>query len=82
MKRFLIIGLLSWSCLAQAVDWSDCRRGKLDALSLEQALRKGHMLRGYPDRSAMREALRERNDWLWRNCRRYSGKMRDLSIRR
>lgn len=82
MKRVLILGLVSWCCLTQAADWSDCRRGKLDALSIEQALRKGYVLRGYADRSAMREALRERDRWLWRNCRRYSSKMRDLSIRR
>lgn len=81
MKVLILFFFLSCCGLVQAADWSDCRRTKLEAISLEQALRKGYLLRQYASRSAMRQRLRDRERWLWRNCRRYSSELRELSAR-
>ena len=82
MKTGFVLFLLCCCTLIQAAEWPECRRAKQDALSLEQALRKGLVLRGYANRSEMRQVLREHDRWLWRNCRRYSSEMRELSVRR
>ncbi len=81
MKSLILFCFLLYCGLVQAADWSDCRRTKLEAISLEQALRKGYLLRQYASRSAMRQRLRDRERWLWRNCRRYSSELRELSAR-
>lgn len=81
MKALILFFFLSCCGLVQSADWSDCRRTKLEAISLEQALRKGYLLRQYASRSAMRQRLRDHERWLWRNCRRYSSELRELSAR-
>ncbi len=81
MKAVILLGILSSCALIHAAEWRDCRRTKLEALSLEQALRKGYTVRQYASRSAMREKLRDHDRWLWRNCRRYSSDLRELSAR-
>lgn len=75
--------LLLFSCMSasRAADWPDCRRAKLESMQLEDALRKGRLLRGFRDRSAMRSAMRRHDKWLWRECRRHSSELRDLAAK-
>lgn len=81
---FLLV-LLCQSSIALAADWTECRRAKLESLQLQSALRKGKVLRGYRSRSrsrsAMRDAMRNRDKWLWRECRYYSAELRDLAVK-
>ena len=84
MKIPLIPAFLALSILAIpafAADWPECRRAKLESVQLQQALRKGTILRGYRSRSAMRDDMRRKDKWLWRECRRYSGELRKLAIK-
>ena len=76
---FLLIPL--FGAAAHAAEWPDCRRAKLESLQLQNALRKGALVRGYRSRSAMRDAMRAKDRWLWRECRRYSGELRDLAAK-
>lgn len=72
---FLCIFLIN---TAVAAPWRECKTQKLESMRLEKALRKGRMLKGYSNRSAMRQERRRLDDWLWKNCRRYSSELRDL----
>lgn len=81
---YLCISFLALTAFANvlyATEWPECRRTKLESLKLQQALRKGSLLRGYNNRGAMREAMRDNDKWLWRECRRYSGELRDLAAK-
>lgn len=80
----MVLSFLTLSSLATitcAAEWPDCRRAKLESLQLQNALRKGNVLRGFRDRSAMRDAMRRHDKWLWQECRRYSGELRDLAAK-
>lgn len=82
--HFLIVSislLFSLATDSQAAEWQECRRAKLESLQLQNALRSGGVVRGYRDRSAMRSAMRRKDKWLWRECRRYSGELRDVAIK-
>lgn len=82
MKIPCLIFVLTLACPpVLAADWQACKKTKLEALQLDDALRRGSVLRGYRNRSQMRATLRDRDKWLWRNCRRYSGELRELAIR-
>lgn len=84
MKFWQIFSFLvfySLLSITQAAEWPECRRAKLESLQLQKALRKGNIPRGYSSRSAMRAAMRNTDRWLWRECRRYSGELRDLAVR-
>lgn len=78
LAALLVVLPLSGVCNAQ---WKDCRQVKRESLRLQQALRKGVVLRGYRDRPQMRNTLRDNNNWLWKQCRQYSGELRELSVR-
>ncbi|WP_372749505.1 hypothetical protein [Litorivivens sp.] len=73
--------LVAFGASAHAANWDECRQVKRDSLRLQQALRKGVVLRGYRDRTQMRNELRDNNNWLWKRCRQYSAELRDLSAR-
>lgn len=81
-KLMLAVLLVSvpWSGVYGA-QWKECRQVKRESLRLQQALRKGVILRGYRDRPQMRDSLRDNNNWLWKQCRRYSSELRELSVR-
>ncbi len=76
-----LLCLMLGSPSIHAADWSDCRRTKLESLQLQKALRKNYLTRGYRSRSAMRDAMRRKDAWLWRQCRRYSSDLRELAVR-
>lgn len=61
-----------------AADWDACRARKIEAVQLEQALGKGKKLKGYASGAAMKKARRAKEDWIWKNCRYYSRRLRDL----
>lgn len=82
MKVLFLSILVLVSTPLQAADWADCKRVKKDTLRMQQALRKGHSLRGYSNRAALRAAYRDKNDWLWKHCRQFSGELRDFAARR
>lgn len=81
--RFAITALLVTLPLTSgyAAQWKDCRQVKRESLRLQQALRKGVVLRSYRDRAQMRSTLRDNNNWLWKQCRQYSNELRELSVR-
>ena len=62
----------------QAADWQSCRARKIEAVRLEQALGAGKKLKGYASGAAMKKARRAKEDWLWKYCRSYSRRLRDV----
>ena len=77
----LLVGsLLSIAAVApaNAASWEQCRREKIEAVRLEQALGEGKKLRGYASGTAMKNARRKKESWLWKNCRSYSRRLRDI----
>ncbi len=81
ISGFSFFSLLSIAIFSQAADWPECRRAKLESIKLQDALRKGRLVRGYSGRNAMRGAMRDYDKWLWRECRQYSGELRDLAAK-
>ncbi len=63
---------------AQAADWQACKRQKIEVIKLEQALGQGKKLKGYGSGAAMKQARRDKEDWLWKHCRYYSNRLRNL----
>ncbi len=80
MRNGLLILVLLSSGL-QAAEWIECEREKRASLRLEDALRKGYVLRGYRDRNDMRAALNDQNNWIWKHCRQYSRDLREMAAR-
>ncbi len=74
---FLVVVLLS-AAEVQAADWPECESAKREAVRLQQALRDGRKLRGYNSGAAMKKARRSRDEWLRKNCRSYSRRLRDV----
>ncbi|AKH68442.1 hypothetical protein IMCC21906_00750 [Spongiibacter sp. IMCC21906] len=73
----LLIGVILIS-QSQAASWKSCKKRKQEAVRLEQALGKGKKLKGYKSGAAMKKARRNHEQWLWKNCRYYSSRLRDL----
>ncbi|MDF1693269.1 MAG: hypothetical protein P1U47_12890 [Zhongshania sp.] len=63
---------------ARAADWKACRARKVEVVRLEQALGAGKKLKGYASGTAMKKARRSKEDWLWKHCRSYSRRLRDV----
>ena len=72
--------LLSLPSLGQ--NWQDCRQQKLRQLTLEQGIKEERYYYGYRSRSAMKKEVRRIDEWLWKECRRYSKKLRKLYQKR
>ena len=79
--KMLIATLLCAAILSPAVeaaDWAACKKRKVEAVKLDQALRRGHKRSGYKSGAAMKRARREAEQWLWKNCRYHSRRLRDI----
>lgn len=61
-----------------AADWPACKKVKREAVQLQQALREGRKLRGYASGQAMKRGRERRELWLRKQCRYYSGRLRDI----
>lgn len=79
-SRLTILLFLSFSAGSElhAADWDACRARKIEAVRLEQALGDGKKLKGYASGAAMKKARRAKEDWIWKNCRYYSRRLRDI----
>ncbi|WP_269618776.1 hypothetical protein [Zhongshania sp. BJYM1] len=78
-SRLILLALcFGFSSLLCAADWQACRARKVEAVRLEQALGDGKKLKGYASGAAMKKARRAKEDWIWKNCRYYSRRLRDL----
>jgi hypothetical protein len=77
--RFIVfLVILQGSMALQAADWLSCRASKVEVLQLEKSLRSGKKLKGYASGAAMKKARRRKDDWLWKHCRAYSSRLRDV----
>jgi|TARA_R110000772_G_scaffold155288_1_gene266361 hypothetical protein len=74
----LLSAVLTIAAPAQAADWRACRAKKVEVVRLEQALGAGKKLKGYASGAAMKKARRAKEDWLWKHCRSYSRRLRDV----
>jgi hypothetical protein len=63
---------------AHAASWEACRAKKIEVVRLEQALGDGKKLNGYASGAAMKKARRAKEDWIWKNCRYYSSRLRNI----
>ena len=61
-----------------AADCPACKKVKREAVALQQALREGRKLRGYASGQAMKRGRERRELWLRKQCRYYSGLLRDI----
>lgn len=64
--------------IVHAASWDACRARKIEAVRLEQALGDGKKLKGYSSGAAMKKARRAKEEWIWKNCRYYSRRLRDI----
>ncbi|WP_295874647.1 hypothetical protein [uncultured Zhongshania sp.] len=79
--KFRLAVFLFCFCIFPAVHaagWESCRARKIEAVRLEQALGDGKKLKGYASGAAMKKARRSKEDWIRKNCRYYSSRLRDV----
>ena len=74
----LLCAVLSLALPTHAADWRACRAKKVEVVRLEQALGAGKKLTGYASGAAMKKARRSKEDWLWKHCRNYSRRLREV----
>ncbi len=74
----LLSAVLIFAAPVQAAGWQACRARKIETVRLEQALGAGKRLKGYASGAAMKKARRAKEDWLWKNCRSYSRRLREV----
>jgi hypothetical protein len=74
----LLCIVLTFAVQVHAASWQSCRARKIETVRLEQALGAGEKLKGYASGAAMKKARRAKEDWLWKNCRGYSRRLREV----
>ncbi|CAA0105816.1 Uncharacterised protein [Zhongshania aliphaticivorans] len=77
-RLLVLLYCLSIFPIAHAASWQACRAKKIETVRLEQALGNGKKLKGYKSGATMKKARRSKEEWIWKNCRYYASRLRDI----